>query len=70
MFVSLFNLKIDPTEQNELSAKEPAKVAEMQAELKKLNAEIEAEGPPWWKTYNSGNQNKKQPKKKQPAKSE
>jgi arylsulfatase A len=65
----LFNLKADPQEKDELSATEPAKFAEMQAELKKLNAEIEAEGPKWWQSYDSGNQNKNVPKKK-PAKKE
>ena len=44
----------DPQEKNELSAREPAKFAEMKAALVKLNAEIEAEGPDWWKTYNHG----------------
>lgn len=61
----LYNLKDDPQEQTNLGEKEPKKFAEMQAELKKLNAEIEAEGPDWWKTYqNEGSGNKKQQKKK------
>jgi len=62
----LYNLSKDPSEKDDLAEKEPAKFAEMQAELKKLNTEIEAEGPPWWKTYGSEGQKKKQqPKKKQ-----
>ncbi|WP_145089282.1 sulfatase family protein [Anatilimnocola aggregata] len=64
----LYNLKSDPVEQDDLKEKEPAKFGEMQAELKKLNAEIEAEGPTWWKTYQNGPANKKQQSKKQPSK--
>lgn len=66
----LYNLKADPQEKDELSQQESAKFTEMQAVLKKLNAEIEAEGPKWWQTYNSGNQNKNQPKKKSAKKTE
>jgi arylsulfatase A len=47
----LYNLKNDPQERAELSAVEPAKLAEMKSALVELNAEIEAEGPEWWKTY-------------------
>lgn len=61
----LYNLKRDWQEQTELSAAEPAKFAEMKAALVKLNTEIEAEGPDWWKTYNAGGAKKEgQPKKK------
>lgn len=49
----LYNLARDPHETQELSAAEPAKFTEMQSQLKKLNAEIEAEGPPWWRGYNT-----------------
>jgi arylsulfatase A len=66
----LYNLADDPQEATELSAKEPAKFAEMQIALKKLNAEIEAEGPTWWKTYQNEGQNKKQPAKKKQEKKE
>lgn len=59
----LYNLANDPHEEKELSVTEPAKFAEMQESLRKLNAEIEAEGPTWWKTYNNGN-NKNTPNKK------
>lgn len=62
----LYNVQADPHETRELSAAEPAKFAEMQAALKKLNAEIEAEGPTWWKGYQAGGQ-KKQPAKRQAA---
>ncbi len=57
----LYDVQNDPQEKKELGAREPAKLAEMKAALVKLNAEIEAEGPDWWKTYNHGG------KKKAPA---
>lgn len=47
----LYNIQNDPQEKQELSRQEPAKFAEMQTGLQKLNAEIEAEGPDWWKAY-------------------
>lgn len=50
----LYNLKADWQETTDLAAKEPAKFAEMKAALVKLNTEIEAEGPDWWKNYNQG----------------
>jgi arylsulfatase A-like enzyme len=46
----LYNLKTDSHEKTELSAAQPAKFAEMKSALVKLNTEIEAEGPDWWKT--------------------
>jgi arylsulfatase A len=58
----LYNIGRDPQEKEELSTREPAKFAEMKSELAKLNAEIEAEGPDWWKNYNHGG--KKKPVKK------
>jgi arylsulfatase A len=65
----LYNVSRDPKEQAELSAKEPEKLAEMKAALLKLNAEIEAEGPDWWKTYDSGAKGKGKQAKKAKAKS-
>ncbi|HUR55477.1 MAG TPA: sulfatase-like hydrolase/transferase [Gemmataceae bacterium] len=50
--IELYNLKADPKETSELSAKEPAKLGAMTARLKGLNAEIEKEGPDWWKWLN------------------
>jgi arylsulfatase A len=50
--LELYNLKDDPQEKNELGAVEPAKLAEMKSALVKLNTEIEAEGPDWWKADN------------------
>ncbi len=46
----LYDLKNDPQEKAELSASQPAKLLEMKAALVKLNTEIEAEGPDWWKS--------------------
>ncbi|MFM8617457.1 MAG: sulfatase-like hydrolase/transferase [Opitutaceae bacterium] len=59
----LYNLRRDRAEKTELSAQEPAKLAEMTAALRKLNAEIEAEGPDWWRTYNQGGNGKAKGKK-------
>lgn len=56
----LYNVQNDPREEQELSTAEPEKFKEMQAAIKKLNAEIEAEGPTWWKDNAA--------KRKQPAK--
>jgi len=47
----LYNIKEDPRETHDLAAREPEKLAEMKEELMALNAEIEAEGPGWWKNY-------------------
>jgi arylsulfatase A len=59
----LYNLRQDRAEANELSGREPAKLAEMTAALRRLNAEMEAEGPGWWRTYNSGGEGKAKGKK-------
>jgi arylsulfatase A len=50
----LYDVQHDPQEKNELSTRDPAKFAEMKAALLKLNAEIEAEGPGWWRDYEHG----------------
>ncbi len=55
----LYNVQQDPQEKSELSATEPAKFASMKSELIKLNTEIEAEGPDWWKKYSQGGGGKK-----------
>jgi arylsulfatase A len=60
----LYHLGRDPQEKTELSALEPAKFAEMKRELIKLNTEIEAEGPSWWKTYSQGGGGAKKEKAK------
>jgi arylsulfatase A len=47
----LYNLRDDPKETTDLAAKEPDRFEQMKKKLAKLNAEIEAEGPDWWKGY-------------------
>lgn len=47
--MELYNVKKDPNETTELRAVEPKRFEAMSTRLKKLNAEIEAEGPDWWK---------------------
>ncbi len=54
----IYNVQADPQEKDELSTREPAKFAEMKAALVKLNAEIEAEGPAWWRDYQHGGKKK------------
>lgn len=55
----LYNVQRDPQEKSELSSTEPEKFAAMKAELVKLNTEIEAEGPDWWKKDKQGGGKKK-----------
>jgi len=50
----LYHLKNDPQEKTELSTTQPARFEEMKAALVKLNTEIEAEGPDWWKKTEPG----------------
>jgi arylsulfatase A len=45
----LYSLKADPQEKNDLAAKEIERFGRMRATLQNLNAEIEKEGPDWWK---------------------
>ena len=47
----LYNIRRDPRESYDISKQNPEKLAEMQAKLRKLNGEIESEGPDWWKGY-------------------
>ncbi len=55
----LYNIEKDPTEKNDLRLQEVAKFSEMKAALIKLNSEIEAEGPDWWRTYPKANKKTK-----------
>ena len=45
----LYNLKNDITESNDRALAEPERLDAMKATLIALNAQIEAEGPDWWK---------------------
>ena len=45
----LYNLRSDVKQTTDLVQKEPARLEAMKKALQKLNAEIEAEGPTWWK---------------------
>lgn len=45
----LYNLRSDVKLTTDLAQKEPARFDAMKNSLQKLNAEIEAKGPPWWK---------------------
>ncbi len=63
----IYDLKSDPQEKTELSAAQPAKLAEMKTALEKLNTEIETEGPDWWK---KGEQGEKKPDKKKKKQAE
>jgi arylsulfatase A-like enzyme len=47
----LYNIKDDPKEASELSAKEKEHFERLKNTLKQLNTEIEKEGPDWWKGY-------------------
>jgi arylsulfatase A-like enzyme len=45
----LYNLGADPQEKTDLKGKEPGRFDAMRKSLEALNAEIEEEGPDWWK---------------------
>jgi arylsulfatase A len=47
----LYNLKDDPKETTDLAKQQPEILDKLRKTLEKLNAEIEAEGPMWWKGY-------------------
>ena len=47
--LQLFNLRQDPQETNDLAETEPAKFAELKAALLKMDADVLADGPDWWK---------------------
>ncbi|MCI0379969.1 MAG: hypothetical protein L0215_20500, partial [Gemmataceae bacterium] len=57
----IYNMKTDPQQKTELSAKEPARLQQLQATLRRLNAEIENEGPDWWRGYEEPKPKKKTP---------
>lgn len=66
-YFELYNVAQDPHEERELSSAEPERFAKMQAQLRKLNAEIEVEGPDWWREYEARDRAKKRTPKKPAA---
>ncbi len=57
----LYNLKDDPKETTDLRQREPERFEALRKELVALNAQVEAEGPDWWKRLspNGGGPRKK-----------
>jgi arylsulfatase len=55
----LYDLKSDVKQTTDLAAKTPAKLDEMRQTLLQLNAEIEKEGPTWWRNYQPAGKKKK-----------
>lgn len=47
----LYDLKTDVKQSKNLAETAPDKLAQLQRMLRKLNTEIEAEGPTWWRGY-------------------
>ena len=47
--LELYNLKADPHETTDLKDKEPERFLALRKRLEALNAEIEKEGPDWWR---------------------
>ena len=45
----LYNLATDPRETSDLAAKQPTIFAKLKDALIKMDAEVKAEGPDWWK---------------------
>jgi arylsulfatase A-like enzyme len=45
----LYNLKDDPKETTDRKTQEPKIFQQLREELIRLNAQVEAEGPDWWK---------------------
>ena len=47
--LELYDLRSDPRETLDRKAQEPARFQAMRRRLESLNAEVEREGPDWWK---------------------
>ncbi|HVJ82329.1 MAG TPA: sulfatase-like hydrolase/transferase [Planctomycetia bacterium] len=45
----IYNLKVDPNETTDLKSREPERAKELESKLRAMNAEVEKEGPDWWK---------------------
>jgi arylsulfatase A len=59
----LYDLASDRNETQDLAAREPGRLAAMMARLRAHTAEIEAEGPDWWRTQPTNGPAKKSEKK-------
>jgi arylsulfatase A len=59
----LYDLKADPKEATDLKEKEAARFETMKKQLAAHNAEVEAEGPDWWKRLSPSGGNSKSAKK-------
>jgi len=49
----LYDVKADPQEKADLREREPGRFEAMRKELVELNAQVEAEGPDWWKRFSN-----------------
>lgn len=47
--MELYNIKVDPRETTDLKDQEPERFLALRKRLEALNAEIEKEGPDWWR---------------------
>jgi hypothetical protein len=47
--LELYDLAADPRETRDLSAAEPGRLLALRRRLEALNAEVEREGPDWWR---------------------
>lgn len=54
----LYDIKNDPQQKNDLVETEKERFMQMRETLIRLNAEIEKEGPDWWRNYQEGKKKK------------
>jgi hypothetical protein len=45
----MYNLSVDPAERNDVRTTEPERFAAMLETLRRVNSEVEKEGPDWWR---------------------
>jgi len=62
----LYDLAADRAEAHDLAAREPERLAAMMARLRAHTAEIEGEGPDWWRTEPTNGRERKPAKQSQP----
>jgi len=63
----LYDLATDRAEAHDLAAREPERLAALLARLRAHTAEIEAEGPDWWRTQPTNGPAKQPAKRQNPA---